>query len=41
MFNNASNTGYYKSITQYKEDWKLMFNNIQTYNQEYVDADYK
>ncbi|KAG2345382.1 hypothetical protein BDR05DRAFT_930827 [Suillus weaverae] len=37
------NTGYYKSITQYKEDWKLMFDNARTYNQEgswvYIDAE--
>jgi len=38
-----ANTGYYKSITHYKEDWKLMFNNARTYNQEgswvYIDAE--
>ncbi|KIK14402.1 hypothetical protein PISMIDRAFT_688007 [Pisolithus microcarpus 441] len=37
------NAGYYKSITQFKEDWKLMFDNARTYNQEgswvYVDAE--
>ncbi|KIJ59828.1 hypothetical protein HYDPIDRAFT_99946 [Hydnomerulius pinastri MD-312] len=37
------NTGYYKSVTQYKEDWKLMFDNARTYNQEgswvYIDAE--
>jgi ATP-dependent helicase STH1/SNF2 len=37
------NAGYYKSITHYKEDWKLMFNNARTYNQEgswvYIDAE--
>ncbi|KAG1738616.1 SNF2 family N-terminal domain-containing protein [Suillus paluster] len=37
------NAGYYKSITQYKEDWKLMFDNARTYNQEgswvYIDAE--
>ncbi|KAF9234947.1 SNF2 family N-terminal domain-containing protein [Melanogaster broomeanus] len=36
-------TGAYKSITQYKEDWKLMFDNARTYNQEgswvYIDAE--
>ncbi|KAG1758019.1 P-loop containing nucleoside triphosphate hydrolase protein [Suillus lakei] len=36
------NAGYYKSITQYKEDRKLMFDNARTYNQEgswvYIDA---
>ncbi|KAF8546993.1 hypothetical protein OG21DRAFT_1490621 [Imleria badia] len=35
--------GYYKSITQYREDWRLMFDNARTYNQEgswvYIDAD--
>ncbi|KAG1825464.1 SNF2 family N-terminal domain-containing protein [Suillus subaureus] len=37
------NTGYYKSIMHYKEDWKLMFDNARTYNQEgswvYIDAE--
>ncbi|KAG2063253.1 hypothetical protein BDR04DRAFT_1038731, partial [Suillus decipiens] len=36
-------TGYYNSITHYKEEWKLMFDNARTYNQEgswiYIDAD--
>lgn len=35
--------GYYKSITQYREDWQLMFDNARTYNQEgswvYIDAE--
>jgi len=35
--------GYYKSITQFKDDWKVMFDNARTYNQEgswvYVDAE--
>jgi len=38
-----ANTGYYKSIAHYKEDWKLMFDNARTYNQEgswvYIDAE--
>ncbi|KAH7883996.1 SNF2 family N-terminal domain-containing protein [Phlebopus sp. FC_14] len=38
-----ANAGYYKSITQYKEDWKLMFDNARTYNTEgswvYIDAE--
>jgi ATP-dependent helicase STH1/SNF2 len=38
-----TNAGFYKSIAHYKEDWKLMFNNARTYNQEgswvYVDAE--
>ncbi|KAG2109742.1 Bromodomain-containing protein [Suillus discolor] len=37
------NTGYYKSITHHKEDWKLMFNNARIYGQEgswvYIDAE--
>ncbi|KAI6028981.1 SNF2 family N-terminal domain-containing protein, partial [Pisolithus marmoratus] len=37
------NAGHYKSITQFKEDWKLMFDNARTYNREgswvYVDAE--
>jgi len=37
----ASN--YYKSLDHYLSDWRLMFNNARTYNQEgswvYVDAD--
>jgi len=36
------NSNYYKSITQFKADWSLMFNNARTYNQEgswvYIDA---
>ncbi|TFK38607.1 SNF2-family ATP dependent chromatin remodeling factor snf21 [Crucibulum laeve] len=38
-----ANGGYYKTVTQYRDDWRLMFNNARTYNQEgswvYVDAD--
>ncbi|KAL4069226.1 SNF2 family N-terminal domain-containing protein, partial [Scleroderma citrinum] len=37
------NANYYKSITHFREDWKLMFDNARTYNQEgswvYVDAE--
>ncbi|CEL58210.1 ATP-dependent helicase STH1/SNF2 [Rhizoctonia solani AG-1 IB] len=33
---------YYKTVTQYRDDWRLMFNNARTYNQEdswvYQDA---
>ena len=33
----------YKLATDYREDWRLMFNNARTYNQEgswvYTDAD--
>lgn len=36
-------SNYYKSVAQYREDWKLMFKNAFTYNQEgswvYVDAE--
>jgi len=36
-------TNYYKTVTAYRDDWKLMFQNARTYNQEgswvYVDAD--
>lgn len=36
-------TNYYKTVQQYLEDWRLMFNNARTYNQEgswvYIDAD--
>jgi len=38
-----TNANYYKSVTAYREDWKLMFNNARTYNQEgswvYIDAE--
>lgn len=34
---------YYKSVLDFREDWRLMFNNARTYNQEgswvYQDAD--
>lgn len=36
-------TNYYRDLQQYKEDWRLMFRNARTYNQEgswvYVDAE--
>ena len=36
-------SGYYKDVQQYRDDWRLMFNNARTYNQEgswvYVDAE--
>lgn len=36
-------SNYYKNVTHFREDWKLMFNNARTYNQEgswvYVDAE--
>jgi ATP-dependent helicase STH1/SNF2 len=38
-----SQSNYYKDVNQYKADWKLMFNNARTYNQEgswvYNDAE--
>jgi ATP-dependent helicase STH1/SNF2 len=34
---------YYESMDAYRDDWKLMFRNARTYNQEgswvYIDAD--
>jgi ATP-dependent helicase STH1/SNF2 len=36
------NSNYYKSVNAFRDDWRLMFNNARTYNQEgswvYVDA---
>ncbi|TCD61184.1 hypothetical protein EIP91_008809 [Steccherinum ochraceum] len=36
-------SNYYKSVTDFEKDWRLMFNNARTYNQEgswvYVDAE--
>ncbi|KAG8740431.1 hypothetical protein FRC12_016010 [Ceratobasidium sp. 428] len=36
-------SGYYKTVSAYREDWRLMFNNARTYNTEgslvYKDAD--
>ncbi|EJD54992.1 hypothetical protein AURDEDRAFT_147677 [Auricularia subglabra TFB-10046 SS5] len=38
-----ASTAYYKNVQQYVDDWRLMFNNARTYNQEgswvYEDAD--
>ncbi|KAF8575918.1 hypothetical protein K439DRAFT_1640966 [Ramaria rubella] len=38
-----SSSSYYKTVAQYLGDWRLMFNNAKTYNQEgswvYVDAE--
>ena len=25
-------SGYYKTVSQYRDDWRLMFNNARTYN---------
>jgi ATP-dependent helicase STH1/SNF2 len=37
------NSNYYKNVNTFREDWRLMFNNARTYNQEgswvYVDAE--
>ncbi|KZV83895.1 hypothetical protein EXIGLDRAFT_742051 [Exidia glandulosa HHB12029] len=37
-----ASTNYYKTVTAYLDDWRLMFNNARTYNQEgswvYIDA---
>ncbi|KNZ78207.1 Chromatin structure-remodeling complex subunit snf21, partial [Termitomyces sp. J132] len=38
-----ANSTYYKTVQAFKDDWKLMFDNARTYNQEgswvYVDAE--
>ena len=38
-----ANSGHYKTVQAYRDDWKLMFNNARTYNQEgswvYIDAE--
>ena len=38
-----ANAGHYKTVQAYRDDWKLMFNNARTYNQEgswvYIDAE--
>jgi ATP-dependent helicase STH1/SNF2 len=38
-----ASSNYYKSVQAYRDDWKLMFSNARTYNQEgswvYVDAE--
>jgi ATP-dependent helicase STH1/SNF2 len=38
-----SNSGYYKTVQAFRDDWMLMFNNARTYNQEgswvYIDAE--
>jgi ATP-dependent helicase STH1/SNF2 len=37
------NSNYYKNVNAFRDDWRLMFNNARTYNQEgswvYVDAE--
>jgi ATP-dependent helicase STH1/SNF2 len=36
-------SNYYKTVTAFRDDWRLMFDNARTYNQEgswvYVDAE--
>ena len=38
-----ANSNYYKSVLTFRDDFRLMFNNARTYNQEgswvYIDAD--
>ncbi|KAF8640822.1 hypothetical protein AX17_000471 [Amanita inopinata Kibby_2008] len=38
-----ANSGHYKNVQSYRDDWMLMFNNARTYNQEgswvYIDAE--
>ncbi|TFK76642.1 hypothetical protein BDN72DRAFT_806622 [Pluteus cervinus] len=38
-----ANSGQYKTVQQFRDDWHLMFNNARTYNQEgswvYIDAE--
>ena len=38
-----TNANNYKTVTAYRADWKLMFDNARTYNQEgswvYIDAE--
>jgi ATP-dependent helicase STH1/SNF2 len=38
-----ANTNYYKTVMAYRDEWRLMFNNARTYNQEgswvYIDAE--
>ena len=43
VIRKRSNSNYYKNVTAFRDDWRLMFNNARTYNQEgswvYVDAE--
>ncbi|KAF9041941.1 Bromodomain-containing protein [Hymenopellis radicata] len=43
QINKRSSGGYYKTVQQYQDDWKLMFDNARAYNQEgstvYNDAE--
>ena len=43
ILRKRSNSGYYKTVLQFRDDYRLMFNNARKYNQEgswvYVDAE--
>jgi len=43
ILRKRANSGYYKTVLQFRDDYRLMFNNARKYNQEgswvYVDAE--
>jgi ATP-dependent helicase STH1/SNF2 len=43
ILRKRANSNYYKSVLAFRDDFRLMFNNARTYNQEgswlYIDAD--
>lgn len=43
LLRKRGSSNYYKSVLAYRDDWRLMFNNARTYNQEgswvYIDAE--
>ncbi|KAF8168355.1 SNF2-family ATP dependent chromatin remodeling factor snf21 [Crassisporium funariophilum] len=43
LLRKRSNSGHYKNVEQFRDDWRLMFKNARTFNQEgswvYVDAE--
>jgi ATP-dependent helicase STH1/SNF2 len=43
VLRKRANANYYKTVQAFREDWRLMFNNARTYNQEgswvYMDAE--
>lgn len=43
VLRKRANSNYYKTVQAFREDWRLMFNNARTYNQEgswvYMDAE--
>lgn len=43
LLRKRANSAYYKNVNAFLDDWRLMFNNARTYNQEgswvYVDAE--